>query len=367
MIVKLDMLKKSDNIFPYEPTATPDLRWELFGYKSPVLWFTGLSGSGKTTIANLLQYELIKRKIHCQVLDGDNVRWGLNKDLGFTNEERAENIRRVAEVAKLFSSSGILTICSFISPTKKIRNDAKNIIGKNDYIEVFVDTPLDICEKRDPKGLYKKARKGEIKNFTGISAPYERPKNPKITLKPAEYSLEDSVKHVMRYLERKDLIHRVNSPDETWFGKNHGNRRVLKNKDKYAVFIGRFQPYHKGHISLIRQKLDSGVPVLILVRDIKPDEKNPFTTEQTVSMIRKYHQSKGDKIKILVIPDIESVNWGRGVGYEVNEFFPPEEIKFVSATKIRESIKEGDDEWKNLVDEVLHKDLITYLDPNLFK
>lgn len=356
-----------EDIFPVDFTTTPDLRWELFGYKSPVLWLTGLSGSGKSTIANLLQYELIKRKIHCHVLDGDNIRWGLNKDLGFTNNDRRENIRRVAEVAKQFSSAGILTVCSFISPTQKIRNLAKDIIGEDDFIEIFVDTPLEICEKRDPKGLYKKARKGEIKNFTGVSAPYEKPKKPKIVLKPAKFKLEESVQIVMKYLENKQLIHRVPSPDDLWFGKNHGNRMISKNKNKYAVFIGRFQPYHMGHISLIRQKLDAGVPVLILVRDIKPDEKNPFTTDQTVSMIRKYHQAKGDNVKIIVIPDIESVNWGRGVGYEVNEFFPPEDIKYISATQIRKSIKDGSNDWKKFVDQSLHKDIVTFLDPNAFE
>jgi len=356
----------SKNIHPYKYKITPDYKWDIFGHKSPVLWFTGLSGSGKSTIANLVQYELVKRKVQAQVLDGDNIRGGLNKDLGFSNDERKENIRRVAEVARLFANAGVLTICSFISPTEEIRKMAKEIIGKEYFVEVFIDTPLEVCEKRDPKGLYKKARAGEIKKFTGISSPYEPPKKPHLVIKPAELTLDQCVRKVIDYIFDNEYVHKTDSVDKEWVGKNHGNKQVQRSEQKSAVFIGRYQPYHKGHISLIRQKLDLGVPVVIMVRDIEPDEKNPFTTEQTVSMIRKYHESKKDKVKIMVIPDIESVNWGRGVGYEMNEFFPPANIQMVSATKIRESIQKGEEGWKDFVDEVLHKDIETYLGLNLF-
>ena len=147
----------------------------------------------------------------------------------------------------------------------------------------------------------------------------------------------------------------------TWEKKNHGGEPT-KNKDKkYAIFVGRYQPYHYGHINLIQQKLDEGIPALIMVRDIEPDEKNPFTTEQTVSMIEKYHKAKGDDVKVMIIPDIESVNYGRGVGYEINEYTPTEEIGFISATKIRESIKEGNNSWKNMVDESIQEDIKNYL------
>jgi len=147
----------------------------------------------------------------------------------------------------------------------------------------------------------------------------------------------------------------------SWEKKNHGGEPT-KNKDKkYAIFVGRYQPYHYGHINLIQQKLDEGVPVLIMVRDIEPDEKNPFTTEQTVSMIEKYHNSKGDDVKVMIIPDIESVNYGRGVGYEINEYRPTEEIGFISATKIRESIKEGNNSWREMVDESIQGDVENYL------
>lgn len=147
----------------------------------------------------------------------------------------------------------------------------------------------------------------------------------------------------------------------SWEKKNHGGEPT-KNKDKkYAIFVGRYQPYHYGHINLIQQKLDEGIPALIMVRDIEPDEKNPFTTEQTVSMIKKYHNAKGDDVRVMIIPDIESVNYGRGVGYEINEYTPTEEIGFISATKIRESIKDGNNSWKNMVDESIQEDVKKYL------
>ena len=148
-----------------------------------------------------------------------------------------------------------------------------------------------------------------------------------------------------------------------WNKKNHGGEPT-KNKDKkYAIFVGRYQPYHYGHIELIKQKLEVGIPALIMVRDIEPDERNPFTAEQTVRMIRKYHESKGDDVKVIIIPDIESVNYGRGVGYEINEYEPPQDsgAMFISATKIRESISKGNNDWKKMVDTSLHSDIEDYL------
>jgi len=146
-----------------------------------------------------------------------------------------------------------------------------------------------------------------------------------------------------------------------WNYVNHGHPDIEPSKSKRAIFIGRYQPYHFGHVSLVRQKLDKGVPCLIMVRNIPPDEKNPFTTEQTVSMIKKYHESKNDDVQVIVIPDIESVNWGRGVGYEMNEFTPPENIGWISATKIRTSISDGNDDWRELVDPSIQEDVVKYL------
>lgn len=146
-----------------------------------------------------------------------------------------------------------------------------------------------------------------------------------------------------------------------WDKVNHGGNPTANKDKKYAIFVGRYQPYHYGHISLIEQKLNEGIPALIMVRDIEPDEKNPFTTEQTVDMIQTYHESKGQDVVVMKIPDIESVNYGRGVGYEINEFTPPDNIGFISATKIRNSINEGNEEWKEMVDESIQGKVVEYL------
>ena len=148
-----------------------------------------------------------------------------------------------------------------------------------------------------------------------------------------------------------------------WNKKNHGGDPTSNKDKKYAIFVGRYQPYHYGHIELIKQKLDLGIPALIMVRNIAPDERNPFTTEDTVKMIKKYHESKGDDVKVIIIPDIESVNYGRGVGYEINEYEPPSNsgAMFISASKIRDSIKNGNENWKKMVDESLHFDIENYL------
>jgi len=149
-----------------------------------------------------------------------------------------------------------------------------------------------------------------------------------------------------------------------WTKINHGGEPTKNPDKKYAIFVGRYQPYHSGHIEFIQQKLNEGIPALIMVRDIEPDEKNPFTTQQTVDMIEKYHNSKGDDVKVMIIPDIESVNFGRGVGYEINEFIPPDNIGFISATKIRDSIKNGDDSWRSMVDESIQEDVVKNLMEN---
>ena len=168
-------------------------REKLLGQKGIMLWFTGLSGSGKSTLAIALERELYNSGILCRILDGDNIRTGINNNLGFTETDRVENIRRIAEVAKLFVDCGVVTIAAFISPTEQIRQMAADIIGKDDFFEIYVNTPLEICEERDVKGLYKKARQGEIQNFTGISAPFEAPLNPAITIDTSACSLEESV------------------------------------------------------------------------------------------------------------------------------------------------------------------------------
>ncbi len=166
--------------------------------RGKVIWFTGLSGSGKTTLASMLEKRLFEFNYFCQILDGDNVRSGINKNLRFTEEDRLENIRRIAEVSKLFMNCGIILICAFISPTNEMRNLAREIIGEEDFLEIFVNTPIEVCEQRDPKGLYKKARSGEIPNFTGISAPFEIPEKPFLVVDNTASDLDETVKIMLR-------------------------------------------------------------------------------------------------------------------------------------------------------------------------
>jgi len=196
-------MTKETNIFPTDKILLRADKEKLLQQQGIALWFTGLSGSGKTTIAIALEQELNNRGLLTQVLDGDNIRAGINNNLGFSEADRMENIRRIAEITKLFVNCGVITICCFVSPTEEIRELAKKIIGTSDFVEVFVNTPLETCEQRDVKGLYAKARKGEIKDFTGISSPFEAPKNPEIEVKTNEWSVQESVKRIIEKLEIK--------------------------------------------------------------------------------------------------------------------------------------------------------------------
>lgn len=187
-----------NNIYPiFDRMLSREDKEALLGQHSVMIWFTGLSGSGKSTIAIALERELHKRGLLCRILDGDNIRSGINNNLGFSEADRVENIRRIAEVSQLFIDSGIITIAAFISPNNDIREMAANIIGQDDFLEVYVSTPLAECERRDVKGLYAKARRGEIKNFTGISAPFEAPNRPALTLDTSVFSLEESVNKLL--------------------------------------------------------------------------------------------------------------------------------------------------------------------------
>lgn len=181
----------------HDKMVTRAIRESILKQRGGVYWMTGLSGSGKSTIAVGLEKELLARGYQAVVLDGDNIRNGINKGLTFTLEDRKENIRRIAEIAKLFCQTGMITIASFISPTREIRKFAQSIIGDEDFHEVFINTPLEICEQRDVKGLYKKARAGEISNFSGIDSPYETPENPFLEIKTEHQSIEQSVDQVL--------------------------------------------------------------------------------------------------------------------------------------------------------------------------
>ena len=198
--------QKATNITWHETTVTAEDREKLLNQKGCVIWFTGLSGSGKSTLANAVEYVLHQQRHHTYVLDGDNVRHGLNKNLGFSPEDREENIRRIGEVAKLFVDAGSIVMTAFISPYRADRDQARALIAEGRFVEVFVDCPLEVCEERDTKGLYKKARAGEIKEFTGISAPYESPLNPEVTVNSAELSIEACAGAVVSALVKAGLV-----------------------------------------------------------------------------------------------------------------------------------------------------------------
>ena len=204
------MNQKDENIVWHNQSITKEKRLTLLNQKPCILWFTGLSGSGKSTIANAVELELFKRGRKTYLLDGDNVRHGLNKDLGFSEQDRIENIRRIGEVAKLFVDSGLIVLSAFISPFKSDRQIARSLVKYDEFIEVFIDTPLEVCEQRDPKGLYKKARDGAIKNFTGISSPYEAPVEPQIHIKTDEHSIEECVDIVINYLIKFGYVKEIN-------------------------------------------------------------------------------------------------------------------------------------------------------------
>ena len=183
--------------------TTKSQREVLHGHKAYLLWFTGLSGSGKSTLANLVEIELHKKGISTYILDGDNIRQGINKDLGFAPQDRSENIRRIAEISNLMLDAGVVTFAAFVSPYSKDREAVKQIVGPDNFIEIFVNTSLEQCVRRDVKGLYKKARAGEIKNLTGISAPYQAPINPDVEVVTDDQTIQESIAIIMQFLNTK--------------------------------------------------------------------------------------------------------------------------------------------------------------------
>ena len=193
----------SVNVIKHDYKTTKIQREELHGHKAYLLWFTGLSGSGKSTLANLVEIELHKKGLSTYVLDGDNIRQGINKDLSFSPLDRTENIRRIAEISNLMLNAGVITLAAFVSPYIRDRQEVQQIVGTDNFIEIFVNTSLEECERRDVKGLYKKARSGEIKNMTGISAPYEAPVNPDLELITDGQSIEESIEIIINFINKK--------------------------------------------------------------------------------------------------------------------------------------------------------------------
>ena len=202
--------QKAENVFWHQGAIRREDRERLNGHRGFTVWFTGLSAAGKSTLAVAMEMALFERGMHAFILDGDNIRHGLNKNLGFSPEDREENIRRIGEVAKLFCDCGIITLTAFISPYREDRRRARALHGEDAFIEVFADCPLGVCEERDPKGMYVKARQGVIKSFTGISAPYEAPENPEIHLNTDQSSIEKCVHTIMGYLESRGYIPLLN-------------------------------------------------------------------------------------------------------------------------------------------------------------
>lgn len=199
-------MNQDENIVWHDQTVSREQKQQHKGHKPVLLWYTGLSGSGKSTIANAVEAKLFELGCHTYLLDGDNVRMGLNKGLTFSDEDRVENIRRISEVAKLFVDAGLIVSTAFISPFKADRDQARAIMAEGEFIEVFIDTPIEVCESRDPKGLYKKARAGEIPNFTGISSAFDIPESPELHIKTAVQSIEQSVMQIVKYLQQKQMI-----------------------------------------------------------------------------------------------------------------------------------------------------------------
>ena len=199
-------MSNNKNIVHHTHLVTKEQRSYIKQQKPCILWFTGLSGSGKSTIANALEVELNRLNKHTYLLDGDNIRLGLNKGLTFSDKDRIENIRRIGEVSKLFVDSGTIVLTAFISPFRKDRQIVKELVNDDEFIEIFIDTPLNICESRDPKGLYKKARNGDIPNFTGISSPYEAPMQAEIHIQTDTVTIEKAIDKIIRYLKDKGYL-----------------------------------------------------------------------------------------------------------------------------------------------------------------
>lgn len=293
--------------------------------RSFTLWLTGLPCSGKTTIIS----ELLKT-IKAVRLEGDIVRKGLSKDLGFSKEDRAENLRRAATLAQIFNEFGVNVVAGFISPYEDARRNVKEMVEKKgNFILVYVKCSVDECMRRDVKGMYAKAKKGIIQDFTGYSDPYEEPENPELIVDTEKETVSQSVDKILDFLTKRGFV-----------------------EQKATLFIGRFSPFHKGHKYIFDSVLNNGGRVVVALRNTRLDENNPYTVEQRKEIIETVY-ARNPKVKVIIIPDIDKVCVGRGVGYEIMAV--PENVRLISATKIR---KHG--AYENIPEEVL--DLVKQFD-----
>lgn len=306
---------------------------------------TGLSGAGKTTIANAVGKALRDLGHKAEVIDGDEYRKGLCRDLGFSRADRAENIRRLGFVGLTLAKNDVIAIMAAINPYDDLRQQMRN--SSSLVRTVWIRCGLDTLVERDVKGLYRRAFLSDddpekIHNLTGVNDTFDTPKDPDLIIDTGTEVAEVSSVKLLEFILSEIAASR----------RKHVRR---------AMFIGRWQPFHNGHKWLIDQKLGQGVPVLIAVRDTAPDTNNPLSTYQTVEILKNVYSE--DDVEIVVIPDIESVNFGRDVGYEINEFVPPEEIRTISASEIRESIARGSDVWKDKINEKIHSLVEKFLQP----
>lgn len=312
---------------------------------------TGLSGAGKSTLASNVKALLLKLNHKVEVIDGDAYRLTLCKDLGFSKADRIENIRRLGTLANVLVRNEVIVIMAAINPFESVRQELK--AQYENVHTVWIDCNLETLIQRDTKGLYRRAmlpqeHPEKISNLTGVSDPFELPQNPDLVIDTQKTTVADATQILLDYL----LSHLKKTPTT----QSKGNAPK-------AMFVGRWQPFHKGHQWIIEQKLSKGIPVLVAVRDMVPDEKNPLTADQTVNLIQKVYEHN-PMVSTMVIPDIESINYGRTVGYAVNEMVPPTHIAAISASEIRQRFQEGSDAWKSFIDPAIHDLLERYLRGN---
>ena len=304
-----------------------------------LIQLTGLSGAGKSTLAAAAREKLLALGHKVEVIDGDVYRSHICRDLGFSKADRMENIRRLGFIGLTLAKQGVITFLAAISPYEEVRHAIQT---ESDLVKtVFLSCPIDALIEHDVKGLYKRALLPEnhpehLQNFTGISAPYEIPATPDLVLHTHQESAQSSLQKLLDFV----------------LGQLHSLEKQGPVVVPKAMFIGRWQPFHNGHKWLIDNKLKQGIPVLIAVRNLPRDEQNPFTTEQTITMLRSIYQEQD--VEVMAIPDIESVNYGRLVGYEVNCFDPPSDVGAISATDIRDQIRQHKTGWKQYVDCRIH-------------